>query len=220
MKKKVVLGNVKYFGDKKDISLNKSELGNNVFSDVNSLFGDKENTNMTDINAESLLDLAANTSKAKHVNTGAVFGSLFGFSNFDIDNDKEVSLPSCLSISLDKKWVDSKIVKTQVEVSVRKSFALNINLSAIEGKLESLIKAIALAREKEIIVNNDLKKQKIHSNWAIVIKKIPMNMPKKMIIAIKAVVEFAKLEQAKQLASKWFFFIGKDSVHVAMVMRD
>ncbi|KAG9297707.1 hypothetical protein G9A89_011222 [Geosiphon pyriformis] len=36
----------------------------------------------------------------------------------------------------------------------------------------------------------------------------------------KTVVEFAELEQAKQLASKWSFLIGKDSVCVAMAMRD
>ncbi|KAG9307336.1 hypothetical protein G9A89_017164 [Geosiphon pyriformis] len=91
--------------------------------------------------------------------------------------------------------------------------------------------AASLARKKEINVNSNLKKQGVHSNWAVVIKEIPMDMPKEMIIAVlakfgkiksikiqliglwqKAVVEFAELGQAKHLAAKWSFLIGKDSV--------
>ncbi|KAG9294018.1 hypothetical protein G9A89_019356 [Geosiphon pyriformis] len=51
-----------------------------------------------------------------------------------MDKDDGLFSPS-LKISLEKKWVDPKIVKSQVEVSVRKSFALDINLSAVEEKL-------------------------------------------------------------------------------------
>ncbi|KAG9307575.1 hypothetical protein G9A89_023140 [Geosiphon pyriformis] len=110
-KKKVVLGNVKHSGDEKDISLNKSEPGKNVFSDVDSLSGDEEVSIMTGINVGSLLDSATNTPKAKCVNTDAAFGSPLGSSNFDMDDDKEV------------------------KVSVRQSFTLDINFSAVEGKL-------------------------------------------------------------------------------------
>ncbi|KAG9307479.1 hypothetical protein G9A89_017309 [Geosiphon pyriformis] len=245
-KKKVVLRNIKHFGNKKDISLNKFELGDNVFSNVDSLFDDERGTNMTGINVGSLLGSAANTLKSKHVNTGAVFGSLLGFPNFDIDNDKEVSLSSYLSISLDKNWVDPKIIKTQMEVLVRKLFVLDVNLLAVKGKSAmaktQLIKKFfstinALAKEKRIIINSDLKKQRIHSDQAIVIKKILMDTPKKMIIAAisefgdiklikiqligmwqKAVIKSTKLEQTKQLASRWSFLIGKDLVHVAMAI--
>ncbi|KAG9292281.1 hypothetical protein G9A89_009093 [Geosiphon pyriformis] len=63
------------------------------------------------------------------------------------------------------------------EVAVKKSFALDINLSAVEGKL-------AMAKTQ------------------------------------KAVVEFAKSSQADQLAAKWLFLIGKDSVHVVKAVRD
>ncbi|KAG9293686.1 hypothetical protein G9A89_019023 [Geosiphon pyriformis] len=166
-----------------------------------------------------------------------------------------------LKISLEKKCVDLKIVKIQVEVSVKKSFVLDINLSAMEGKSamaktqfirkifslvnsfgrattpskferiirsmftseESMINATSLAREKRIDVNSDLKKQEIHSDQAVVIKKIPINTPKDMIVAALAefaVVEFADVDQAKQLAAKWFFLIGKDLVHVAMAVSD
>ncbi|KAG9304065.1 hypothetical protein G9A89_005975 [Geosiphon pyriformis] len=134
-KKRIVLGNVKHLGDEKDISLDRSELGDSMFSDVNSVSGDEESTNMISINVGSFLNSAANTSKAKHVNTGAIFSSPFGSFNFVIDNDENVSLSFCLSISLEKKWIDPKIVKTQVEVSVKKFFTLDINLSAVKENL-------------------------------------------------------------------------------------
>ncbi|KAG9306169.1 hypothetical protein G9A89_016073 [Geosiphon pyriformis] len=90
--------------------------------------------------------------------------------------------------------------------------------------------AISLARKKEINVNNNLKRQGIHSDWAVVIKKILINTLKKIIVTalaefgkiklIKAVVKFAELDQAELLAVRWFFLIGKNSVHVTMAERD
>ncbi|KAG9301309.1 hypothetical protein G9A89_004061 [Geosiphon pyriformis] len=99
--------------------------------------------------------------------------------------------------------------------------------------------ATLLARKKRIIVNNNLKKQKIHSDWAVVIKKILMNMPKEMIVTAlaefgeiksikiqligmwqKAVVEFTKSDQANLLVFKWLFLIGKNSVCVAKAVED
>ncbi|KAG9305492.1 hypothetical protein G9A89_006462 [Geosiphon pyriformis] len=227
-KKKVVLGNIKHSGNKKDISLNKIELGGNVFSNVDSLSSNEEGANMADINIGSLLSLAANTLKVKHVNTGAVFGSPLDSPNFSMDNNKEVSLSSCILISLKKKWVDPKIIKTQVEVSVKKFFALDINFLVVKGKLvmtktqlirkifsiingfEEIIRsiftseksmelAVSLARKKEININSNFKRQGIHSDRAVVIKKISMDMPKEMIVT--ALAEF-------------------DSVHMAMAVRD
>ncbi|KAG9288303.1 hypothetical protein G9A89_021334 [Geosiphon pyriformis] len=83
--------------------------------------------------------------------------------------------------------------------------------------------AASLVKVKEII--------------AVVIKEISINMPKEMIITAvsefgniksikiqligmwqKAVVKFAELKQAKQLASRWSFFIEKDLVHMTMTM--
>ncbi|KAG9307744.1 hypothetical protein G9A89_023309 [Geosiphon pyriformis] len=97
------------------------------------------------------------------------------------------------------------------------SFALDINLFAVEGKSAmAKTQAASLARKNNII--------------AVVIKKIPMNMPKEMIIAI--VSEFGQVmsirlqfiglwqKAADQLAAKWSFLIGKDSVHVAKAVRD
>ncbi|KAG9291856.1 hypothetical protein G9A89_012141 [Geosiphon pyriformis] len=128
-KKKVVLENIKHLGNEKNISLNKSEFGDNVFSGVNSLFGDKKGANITGINVGSLLNSAVNTFKTKHVNTGAVFGSSLSSSNFDIDDNEKVFLSFYLSISLNKKWVDPKIVKTQVE-KIATCNVQDINVSA------------------------------------------------------------------------------------------
>ncbi|KAG9294020.1 hypothetical protein G9A89_019358 [Geosiphon pyriformis] len=219
-KKKVVLGNVKYSGDEKNISLNRSGSGNSIYSDVKSLSGENKIVSMSGIDGGSLLGSAATTPK---------------------------------------KWIDPKVIKTSVEVSVKKSFALDINLSAIEEKSataktqlikkifllvngfggaitslkfkgiirltftseKNMIKTASLAREKEININSNLKKQKICSDWTLVIKKIPIDTPKEMIIT--ALVEFGKIKLIKiQLIGMWqktvFFFIGKDSVHVAMAV--
>ncbi|KAG9284464.1 hypothetical protein G9A89_014068 [Geosiphon pyriformis] len=229
-KKKVVSENIKHLGDKKDISLNKSELGDNMFSNVDSLFGDEKGANMTNINVGFLLDLAANTPKTKHINTGVIFGFSLSSSNFDINNNKEM------------------------KVLVRKSFALDINLSAVEGKLamaktqftrnffsiingfggattfskfekiirstfiseESIKKTTLLARENEITVNSNFKKQRICSNQTVVIKEILMNMPKKIIIAMVSIFEEIKLIKI-QLIGMWQ---KTNSVHVAIAMGD
>ncbi|KAG9304771.1 hypothetical protein G9A89_016801 [Geosiphon pyriformis] len=91
---------------------------------------------------------------------------------------------------------------------------------------KSMEMATSLVREKEIVINSNLKRQRIHSDQAVFIKKIPMNTPKKMIIATltefgkiklikvqliglwqKAVIEFAESDQAEFLAAKWSFLI-------------
>ncbi|KAG9307741.1 hypothetical protein G9A89_023306 [Geosiphon pyriformis] len=178
-----------------------------------------------------------------YFNNGATVGSLFGSINYDINDKEKVSLPPHLSFFLKKVWVDPKIVKSQVEVAVKKSFALDINLSTPRLKLlgnyfqQSMVlgeplppqnlnmeKAMSLARENNIIVNSDLKKQGIHSDWAVVIKEIPMNTPKEIIVATVSefgqVVSIRSSSQADQLAAKWSFLIRKDSVHVVKTVED
>ncbi|KAG9297233.1 hypothetical protein G9A89_015484 [Geosiphon pyriformis] len=226
---------------------------------------------------EGVFDSKMNTPQAKHFNNGAIVGSSLSSINFDIEEKEEVFLLPRKTFSLDKVWIDSKIIKTQVEVAVKKSFALDVNLSAVEGKsatakthairklfskingfgeattpskFEGIIrsifiseasmkKAVSLARENNIIVNSDLKRQRICSDWALVIKEIPMDTPKEMIVAAvskfgeiksikiqlislwqKTVVEFAELEQAVFLTARWSFLIGKDSVCVTMVVSN
>ncbi|KAG9298751.1 hypothetical protein G9A89_012819 [Geosiphon pyriformis] len=257
-KKKVILENIKHSGNEKNIFLSKSGSSDNIYSNVESLFNNNKNVSMSNANSGSLLSLAATTLKTKQVNTGAVFGFPLSFPNFSID-DYEVVLSFCLPISFNKKWIDLKIIKTSVEVSIKKLFALDINLSAVKeksvtaktqlvrkifslvngfGKATTLLKfegiikstfileksikmAILLAREKKININSNLKRQRMRSDQAVVIKKIFMNTLKDMIITTvfefgeiksikiqligiwqKAVVEFAELDQANLLVSK------------------
>ncbi|KAG9299891.1 hypothetical protein G9A89_005420 [Geosiphon pyriformis] len=86
--------------------------------------------------------------------------------------------------------------------------------------------AASLVREKGIVINTNLKKSGVHSDRAIVIKKIPIDTPKKMIVTVligiwqKAVVEFAKLSQANLLVSRWSFLIRKNSMRVVKAVRD
>ncbi|KAG9299531.1 hypothetical protein G9A89_020702 [Geosiphon pyriformis] len=198
-KKKVVLGNIKHSGDEKNISLSKFGSSDSVYSNVESLSSEDEDITMSGTNGRSLLSSAATTLKAKQVNTGAGFGSSLGSSNFHMNNDKVV-LPFCLPISLEKKWIEPKIIKTPVEMSIRKSFALDINLSAVEKK--SIEIATLLTREKGINVNSNLKKQGMRSDWAVMIKKILMDMPKDMIIT--AVTKFGEIKSIKiQLIGMW-----------------
>ncbi|KAG9299221.1 hypothetical protein G9A89_013869 [Geosiphon pyriformis] len=92
------------------------------------------NTNGEASEGEEVPDSKMNTPQAKHFNNGVTVGSPLGSINYDMDDEAEVSFPPRLSFSLEKVWVDPKIVKSQVEVAVKKSFALDINLSAVEGK--------------------------------------------------------------------------------------
>ncbi|KAG9297028.1 hypothetical protein G9A89_008614 [Geosiphon pyriformis] len=264
-KKRVVLGNVKHSGDERNISLSKSGPGDSVYFNVDSLSGDDKDVGMTGVYGGFLLDLAATTSKVKHVDTGTMFGSPLGFSDFTMDDNKIV-LSFHVFIPLEKKWIDPKIVKTQVEVSVKIFFALDIDLSAVIRKLflgingfegattpskfekiirstftseASMEKTASLAKNNNIIVNTDFKRQGMHSGQAVVIKEIPMDTSKEMIVTTvaefgeiksikiqligmwqKAVVEFTESGQADQLASKWSFLIGKDLVRVAKAVGD
>ncbi|KAG9284012.1 hypothetical protein G9A89_022786 [Geosiphon pyriformis] len=195
-KKKVVLGNVKHSGDQRDIFLSKSEFSGSIYSDVESLSSKDKNVSMSGINGGSLLGSAATTPKAKRINTGAGFGSPLGSPNFHM-NDNEVVLFPRLPISLEKKWIDPKIIKTPVKVSIKKSFALDINLLVMEKK--SMEMTTSLVKEKVIDINSNLKKQRIRSDRAVVIKKIPIDMSKNMIITAVA---------------------KKDSVHVAKAVSD
>ncbi|KAG9299729.1 hypothetical protein G9A89_013089 [Geosiphon pyriformis] len=252
-KKKASLDNVKHSGDEKNISL-KSGSSASVYSNVESLSGDDENVSMSGGFNGSLLDSAVNTPKTKHVNTSANFGSPIGFPDFEIDEEvKPLPSPLMKKVFLDKIWIDPKIIKTPVKMAVKKSFALDINFSAVEGKLataktqvirklfskingfggattpskfeeiirsmftseESMRKAVLLAEKEGIIVNNDVRKQELHSNWAVMIKEISMDMPKEMIIT--TVSEFGQIKSIKIQLS---FLIGKNFVCVAKAMGD
>ncbi|KAG9299245.1 hypothetical protein G9A89_013893 [Geosiphon pyriformis] len=199
-KKKVILGNIKHSGDEQNIFL-KSGFGNSAFSDVESLSGNENNVNISGGGDGSLLGSAVNIPKTNRLSTNMNFGFFLSSPNFAIDKEVK-SLPSPIKkASFDSKWVNPIIIKIQVEVSVKKSFVLDIYLSAVEGKL-SMRKAALLAKKEGIIINNDVRKQGLRSDWAVVIKKILMNTLKDIIVT--AVAKFGEIKSIKiQLISLW-----------------
>ncbi|KAG9291657.1 hypothetical protein G9A89_022076 [Geosiphon pyriformis] len=98
----------------------------------------------------------------------------------------------------------------------------------------SFAMAKQLAVSKNLVINADLKKIGIHSDQEIVIKEIPVNLPKSVIESAlvkyekifsikiqliglwqKALVEFKSFQVADLVVSKWSILLGKDSVCVA-----
>ncbi|KAG9299108.1 hypothetical protein G9A89_020421 [Geosiphon pyriformis] len=175
------------------VSLAKPHFDGDMYSDMES----NSSSNIVDevlvnSNDKSFLGSAVITPKAKRVKNDLACGAPLGSLDYDMDDDDSGFLPPPL-------------------VAVKKSFALDINLSAVESKLamaktqvirklfskinESMEKAVLLARENNIIVNSNLKRQRIHSDQAIVIKEIPIDMPKEMIVA--AVSEFGEIKSIK-----------------------
>ncbi|KAG9290825.1 hypothetical protein G9A89_010974 [Geosiphon pyriformis] len=101
-----------------------------------------------------------------------------------------------------------------------------------------MIKAALLARNKGININSNIKKQRICSDQAIVIKEILIDTPKEMIVTIvtefgkiksikiqlirlwqRAVVKFAKSDHTDLLVSRWSFLIRKNSVHMVKTFK-
>ncbi|KAG9291085.1 hypothetical protein G9A89_012957 [Geosiphon pyriformis] len=174
----VVLGNVKHSGNEKDISLSKSELSDNVFFNVDSLSGDKKGVDITDINVGSLLNSAANTPKAKHIDISAIFGFPLSSPNFVMDDDKkiEVSTKKFFALDINLSTVDEKsmIAKTQF---IRKIFSSvnGFGGATTSSKFKEIIRfiftseksiemAVLLVKEKEIDVNSNLKRQGMRSD--------------------------------------------------------
>ncbi|KAG9296140.1 hypothetical protein G9A89_014732 [Geosiphon pyriformis] len=240
-KKRVSLCHMIQFGDKHKAALAKPRSKGSQYSNMES---DSGNSVASDILAGggdgSLFGSAATTPKVKRVKNNLDCGSSLGSLDYNIDDNNGGPLPPPLGISLDRIWLDPKIIKTQVEVADSKDSAHKENFlknhwfggattpSKFEGIIrstftseESMKKAASLAGKNGIIVNTDFKRQGVCSNRTVVIKEIPMDMPKEMIITTqKAIVEFAESSQADLLASKWSFLIRKDSVRVAKAVGD
>ncbi|KAG9307085.1 hypothetical protein G9A89_016913 [Geosiphon pyriformis] len=153
-------------------------------------------------------------------------------------------------------------LKNLVNVSVRKSFALDISLNKVADKSSqekfvvlwgvstlskfseiiratftsksSLMKATDKAASVKILVNTDFKKSSEQSDWAVVIKEIPIGTSAKAVRTVlsefgvikvikmqliglwqKTVVEFEQPDQTDLVAAKWSILIGKDAVCVA-----
>ncbi|KAG9303927.1 hypothetical protein G9A89_005837 [Geosiphon pyriformis] len=116
-KKKIVLGNIKHSDDEKNIFLVKSS-SDGLYLDLNNESScGEDNIIIQSVDNRSFLGSVANTFKAKRVNIDVILGFPFGSPNYNIKEEMELfSLP--LSISLDKRWIDPKIVKTLLEVAV------------------------------------------------------------------------------------------------------
>ncbi|KAG9292862.1 hypothetical protein G9A89_016224 [Geosiphon pyriformis] len=133
-KKRVSVGNIKHSGDKKDIFLVKSDPSYGVYLDMDSVSDNSRDNNISLCAGNgSFFGSAMNTPKAKKATSNLVCGSSLGSIDYRMDKN-DVPLPFSLKISFEKKWVNPKIVKSQIEVSVRKSFILDINLSTVEEK--------------------------------------------------------------------------------------
>ncbi|KAG9287412.1 hypothetical protein G9A89_023784 [Geosiphon pyriformis] len=134
-KKRVFLRNVKYSGIKGSVSLAKSYFDEGMYSDMES---NSSSSIVNDIlvgsSDKSFFGSAATTPKAKRVKNDLVCSFPLGSLNYDIDDNDGGFFPPPLGISLERKWLNPKIVKTQVEVAVKNFFALDINLSAMKSK--------------------------------------------------------------------------------------
>ncbi|KAG9298233.1 hypothetical protein G9A89_002721 [Geosiphon pyriformis] len=103
----------------------------------------------------------------------------------------------------------------------------------------SLIKAREMTIREKIVVNGDLKKANICSNWEVIIKKIPVDLPKVAVESVfskfgkivsiriqliglwqKTQIEFESSEVANLVTFKWSVLVKKDSVCIALVVSD
>ncbi|KAG9303567.1 hypothetical protein G9A89_018463 [Geosiphon pyriformis] len=127
-------------------------------------------------------------------------------------------------------------LKPLVQVSVRKSFALDINLVAVAGKFsqkklnfikkifQAIMAVVNLANEHSVVINTDLKRPGYnHMNRAIVLKKISVRTFIETVHT--AVSEFGIIKLIKiQLVGLWqktfSILIRKDAVHVARIDID
>ncbi|KAG9306139.1 hypothetical protein G9A89_016043 [Geosiphon pyriformis] len=158
-----------------------------------------------------------------------------------------------------------------------KSFALDIELSAVSGKTvsdklicvkkifyqvngfgrastpskflgiirssftseKSLIKAREMAISEKFLVNDDLRKVNSHSDQKVIVKEIPVDLPKSVIEAVfskfgkiisikvqliglwqKALVEYESSEIADLVTARWSVLMGKNSVRMAKASVD
>ncbi|KAG9291895.1 hypothetical protein G9A89_004833 [Geosiphon pyriformis] len=193
-KKKVVLSNIKHSGNERDISLSKFGPSNNIYSDVKSLSDDNKDINISGVNND--------------------------FSNFYMDDD-EVVLSFHLPISLEKKC-DPKIIKTSIEVLVKKLFALDINLLAVKKK-STMVKT-QLIREIFSLVNS-FGRTTTPSKFEGIIRSIftlEKSMEMAVLLARKKEININSNLKRQEMRSDQTvsFLIGKDSVHIAKAVRD
>ncbi|KAG9304652.1 hypothetical protein G9A89_020216 [Geosiphon pyriformis] len=177
------------------------------------------------------------TPTGSRVKTKKALSKPLGKINFLLSSDEnDVFLDTLLELLL--------LLKNLVNISVHKSFALDIGLDKMIIRVTftselSLAQTSKKAEEAKILVNTDLKKLFGHSDWAIVLKKIPVEtLTETVCIALfkfgvmvsikiqlvglwqKTIVEFSKSKQADLVTACWSILIGKNAVCVARADLD
>ncbi|KAG9290064.1 hypothetical protein G9A89_010370 [Geosiphon pyriformis] len=149
------------------------------------------------------------------------------FSSNGIDDNVLLDTPLELPLPL----------KNLVNISVHKSFALDIGLDKMVGKSSqeklqvvrralftselSLTQASKKAKDTKILVNTDLKKFSGCSDRAVVVKEIPVKTSAEAVHTMLSEFEIIKLikmqlvNYADLVTAKWSILIGKDAVCVA-----
>ncbi|KAG9290133.1 hypothetical protein G9A89_010439 [Geosiphon pyriformis] len=153
----------------------------------------------------------------------------------------DIELSAILGKTIGDKLVCVKKIFYQVdgfgEASTPSKFPGIIRSSFTSEK--SLFKAREMAISKKILVNDDLRKVNSHSDWEVIVKEIPVDLPKSAIEAVfskfgkivsikvqliglwqKALVEYELSEMADLVAARWSVLMGKDSVRVAKANID
>ncbi|KAG9296302.1 hypothetical protein G9A89_014894 [Geosiphon pyriformis] len=116
----------------------------------------------------------------------------------------KVAVNKSFALNINLSTVKKKLATAKTQL-IRKTFSkiCGFGRATTLSKFEEIIqstftsennmkKAISLVLENEITINTNLKRQGVCLNWAVVIKKIPMDMPKEMIIAAKDSMHMAK----------------------------
>ncbi|KAG9296904.1 hypothetical protein G9A89_006859 [Geosiphon pyriformis] len=168
----------------------------------------------------------------------------------NIDNNDTILFSSSKFIGSKCLLLAESYVSEKQSFNSTKSFALNIELLAVPGKTVGIVKSSftskasmnktrELAICEKIVVNNNLKKVNNHSDKEIIVKKIPVDLSKSAVKSVfskfgkvvsikmqliglwqKALIEFDLLEVANSVVSKWSVLIGKNSVWMALAVKD
>ncbi|KAG9302973.1 hypothetical protein G9A89_022633 [Geosiphon pyriformis] len=150
-KKKVILENVKHSGNKQDISL-KSDSGNSVFSNVESLSDNENDVDMSGGGNGSLLDSAVNTPRANRLSTGIDFGSSLSSPNFVID---EKSMRKAGSLAKKEEIIVNNNVRKQGlcsdQIVVIKEILMNTPKNMIIAATVQLASRWLFLIEKDLI---------------------------------------------------------------------
>ncbi|KAG9300022.1 hypothetical protein G9A89_009750 [Geosiphon pyriformis] len=107
-KKRISVGNVKHSGDKKDISLVKPNPSHGVYSDMDSIFGNSGDDNISfGAGNGSFFGSVTNTLKARKATSNLVCGSFFGSIDYGMDENDSFALNINFS-AIEEKSVTAK----------------------------------------------------------------------------------------------------------------